>query len=86
MSVTVFTTGPSCHMCNVTKLHLRRRGLEFEEVRLDQKPELAEKVRELGFTTAPVVLVDEDDVWDGYSSDRLDELAADLSAASVDAA
>lgn len=86
MTVTVFTTGPGCHMCNVTKLHLRRRGLEFEEVRLDQKPELAEKVRELGFTTAPVVLVDEDDVWDGYSSDRLDALAAELSESAIDAA
>lgn len=78
MSVTVFTTGPSCHLCRVTKVHLKRRGIPFEEVRLDENPVLAEKVRELGFVTAPVVLVDEEDVWDGYSSDRIDALAADL--------
>lgn len=78
MSVTVFTTGPSCHLCFTTKVHLKRRGIDFEEVRLDQNDFLAEKVRELGFTTAPVVLVDEDDVWDGYRSDRLDELVADV--------
>lgn len=83
-SVTVFTTGPSCHLCRVTKVHLKRRGIEFEEVRLDEKPDLAEKVRELGFVTAPVVLVDEDEVWDGYSSDRIDALAAEM--ASSDAA
>ena len=77
-SVTVFTTGPSCHLCYTTKIHLRRRGIPFEEVRLDQSPLLAEKVRELGFTTAPVVLLDEDDVWSGYSSDQLDALAADV--------
>lgn len=80
-AVTVFTTGPSCHLCQTTKLHLKRRGISFEEVRLDENPDLADKVRELGFTTAPVVLVDDDEVWDGYSSDRIDALAAELTAA-----
>lgn len=80
-SVTVFTTGPSCHLCRVTKVHLTRRGIAFEEVRLDEKPDLAEKVRELGFTTAPVVLIDDVDVWDGYSSDRIDSLAAEFAVA-----
>lgn len=80
-AVTVFTTGPSCHLCQTTKRHMKRRGISFEEVRLDENPDLADKVRELGFTTAPVVLVDEDEVWDGYSSDRIDALAAELTAA-----
>lgn len=79
MAVTVFTTGPTCQMCRVTKIHLKNKGIDFEEVRLDEHPDLAEKVRELGFTTAPVVLVDEDDVWDGYRSEAIDELAADMS-------
>lgn len=78
MSVTVFTTGPSCHLCRVTKVHLKRRGIDFDEVRLDENPDLAERVRELGFTTAPVVLIDDEDCWEGYSSDRIDELAAEL--------
>lgn len=79
MSVTVFTTGPGCHLCLTTKIHMKRRGIEFEEVRLDQNPDLADKVRELGFITAPVVLVDDDDVWEGYSSDHIDALAAEVS-------
>jgi len=65
-------------LCHTTKFHLRRKGVPFDEVRLDENPMLAEQVRELGFTTAPVVLVDDDDVWDGYSSDRLDALAAEF--------
>lgn len=77
-SVTVFTTGPSCHLCRVTKVHMKRRGIEFDEVRLDESPTLADKIRDLGFTTAPVVLVGEDDVWEGYSCDRIDALAAEL--------
>lgn len=80
MSVTVFTTGPGCHLCHTTKIHMKRRGIAFEEVRLDEHPDLANKVRELGFVTAPVVLVDDfDDVWEGYSSDCIDELASEVS-------
>lgn len=79
MSVTVFTTGPGCHLCLTTKIHMKRRGIAFDEVRLDQNPVLADKVRELGFVTAPVVLIDDlDEVWEGYSSDSIDELAAEV--------
>lgn len=78
MSITVFTTGPTCQLCRITKMHLTKSGLEFDEVRLDENPALAEKVRELGFTSAPVVLVDDEDVWDGYRSEAINALAADL--------
>ena len=78
MSITVFTTGPSCQLCRITKLHLTKSGLEFEEVRLDQNPAMADMVRELGFTTSPVVLVGDEDVWDGYRSDAINALASDL--------
>lgn len=73
MGVTVFTTGPGCHLCLVTKKHLERRGVEFEEIRIDQHPEWADRLKAMGYETAPVVLVDEDDVWQGYSSDSLNE-------------
>lgn len=73
MSVTVFTTGPGCHQCLVTKTHLKRRGIEFEEIRIDQLPQWADRLKAMGYQTAPVVLVGEDDVWQGYSSDSLEE-------------
>lgn len=80
MSVTVFTTGPGCHLCHTTKIHMKSRGISFEEVRLDENPALADKVRELGFSTAPIVLIDEwDEVWEGYSADSIDALAVDVS-------
>lgn len=81
MTVTVFTTGPACQMCRMTKLHMKRKGISFEEVRLDEAPDLADKVRELGFTMAPVVLVNDEDVWDGYRSDAIDQLAREIIAA-----
>lgn len=77
-SVTVFSTGPGCHLCLVTRTHMKKRGISFDEVRLDLSPEWAEIITSYGFTTAPVVLVDDEDVWDGYSGDSIDELARDL--------
>lgn len=65
----------------VTKMHLKRRGIEFEEVRLDQNEALAELVRGLGFVTAPVLLIGDEDVIEGYSPDAIDALAAELVAA-----
>lgn len=79
-AVTVFTTGPTCQMCRTTKIHMKRKGINFEEVRLDEKPELADMVRAMGFTMAPVVLVNDEDVWDGYRSEAIDQLAKDIAA------
>lgn len=80
-SITVFTTGPTCQMCRTTKMALKRRGIPFEEVRLDENPELADKVRELGFTMAPVVLIGDEDVWEGFRSEAIDQLAREMAAA-----
>ncbi len=72
--VTLFT-GPSCHRCTTTKLHLKKRGLPFEEVRIDEDEDEAELLRELGFSSLPVVHY-KDVVFEGYSPDKLDRLAA----------
>lgn len=72
MGVTVFTTA-ACGGCVATKSHLKRRGVEFEEIRIDQNPEWADRLRTAGYLTAPVVLVGDEDVWGGFSSDSLEE-------------
>lgn len=78
--VTVFSTGPSCHRCLITKKHLERRGVPYVEVRIDleENSQWAERLKEMGFTQAPVVQVDDDDVWEGYSADSIDELGRDM--------
>lgn len=73
--VTVYTTGPSCGACTMTKRHLDRRGIAYTEQPLDDD-NLAAAV-DLGFTTAPVVCVNVDgveDSWQGYRPDRIDAL------------
>lgn len=78
MTVTVFSGGPECHLCLVTRRHLTTRKIRFEEIRLDQNPEWEDRVKALGFTGVPVVLVDDDDVWSGYSGESIDQLAREL--------
>lgn len=77
MTVTVYTAGPACQACTLTKRHLDRRGIAFTEQPLNG--DNAAAAIELGFTTAPVVCVSIDGVeqhWDGYRPDRIDGLVA----------
>lgn len=75
LAVTVYTN-PSCMSCKQTKRHLNHRGIPFIEEPLDDDA-LAAAI-ELGFTTAPVVMVEHPSLgersWDGYRPDRIDEL------------
>ncbi|QFP94852.1 NrdH-like glutaredoxin [Mycobacterium phage Marshawn] len=70
--ITVYTTGPQCHKCNLTKRALTKGGVEFTEVRLDQDEAAAARFRDLGHTTAPVV-VDTltDATWSDFRGDRI---------------
>lgn len=72
--ITIFT-GPGCGGCITTKAHFRKRGVPFDEIRLDQNPDWAERLKEHGFSSVPVVLVGDEDVWSGYSSDAVEEWA-----------
>lgn len=72
--ITVYSTGPGCHKCLTTKLHLKKRGAPFEEVRVDQDEDEAELLRELGFNSAPVVHAGSY-VFEGYHPDLLDKIS-----------
>ncbi|ASR85952.1 NrdH-like glutaredoxin [Mycobacterium Phage Niklas] len=53
--ITIYTTGPQCSKCNLTKRAFDKAGVEYTEVRLDQAPETAEAMRADGHMVAPVV-------------------------------
>ena len=65
---------PACVQCNATYRHLDKLGVEYDVVDMSQDPDAVEKVRELGFVQAPVVISDEDS-WSGYVPDKIDALA-----------
>ncbi|KQP67811.1 NrdH-redoxin [Microbacterium sp. Leaf288] len=75
-TVTVYTTGPGCQRCKLTKDILTRRGVAFVEVDIREQPAARQYVvDELGYTEAPVVVVDEHDHWSGFRPDQIDRIA-----------
>lgn len=76
-AVTVYTSGPSCQACTMTKRHLDRRGIAYTEVRIDSDDNILLAINELGFSTAPVVCASTPEgelSWDGYRPDRINAL------------
>jgi len=75
--LTVYTTGPSCGKCTMTKAMLKGKGIEYDEVDITTNPAAYEYVtEELGYTVAPVVVVDDDDHWCDLRPDQIERVAA----------
>ena len=84
MSVTVYSTGPGCQRCTLTKKALDKRGVPFVEVDLREQPQARDYVsEELGYTEAPVVVVEDgtgQDHWSGFRPDQIARVAAHANA------
>lgn len=61
--------GAACRTCKVARSLLERSGVEFEYHDVEQEPEAAERLRELGYMQVPV-FVDGDSHF-GFEPDRL---------------
>lgn len=80
--VTVYSK-PACGQCNATYRAMDKRGIDYEVVDISQDAEALDRVRELGYMSAPVVVTD-DDHWSGFRPDKIDSLtvpAEELAAA-----
>lgn len=84
LTVTVYSTGPSCMRCTMTKKALGKRGVRFVEVDLRDQPQARDYVTdELGYTEAPVVVVEDgtgQDHWSGFRPDQIERVAAHANA------
>ena len=65
--ITVYSL-PSCVQCVQTKKLLQREGYEFSEVLLSEDEVASEKVKALGYSSAPVVIAG-DKHWSGFRPD-----------------
>ena len=79
LRVIVYSTGASCGRCQVTCLHLRKRGIAYDLI--DLTLEINAPAREyvtddLGYTEAPVVVVEgePENNWSGFRPDLIDRL------------
>lgn len=66
-------TKDACKQCDLTKLKLTEKGIDYEEEDLTDPGNL-EAAKALGYSSAPVVIVGEDG-WAGFRPDLIDELA-----------
>lgn len=78
VSVTVYSTGPTCIRCTMTCRCLQSAGIPFRVIDVTTEPIARQFVtEELGYTEAPVVIVAEEPQhhWSGFRPDLIDRLA-----------
>ncbi|AMU55783.1 glutaredoxin domain-containing protein [Mycobacteroides abscessus] len=78
MTVTVYTL-PACAQCQMTKKQLVAHQIPYREVRLDVAGHARERLRELGYATAPVVETPTGELWGGFRIERIRAYAETLS-------
>lgn len=73
MTITVYSK-PACVQCTATTRALEARGLSYELIDLTRNEAALERVQELGYRQAPVVIAG-DDHWAGFRPDMIGRLA-----------
>lgn len=67
-----------CVGCYATELMFKSEGIPVEKIMLDESPGAMEYVRSLGYTSAPVVVVERDGVvvdhWSQFRQDKIKAL------------
>jgi glutaredoxin-like protein NrdH len=87
MTVTIFSK-PTCVQCEAPYRALDKRGISYQVCDLTSDESALDRVRQLGFLQAPVVLADGINgtasgvmTWSGFRPDEIDELAHHLAGA-----
>ena len=73
MSVVVYTK-PSCVQCDQTKRFLDKTNIPYTTVDITVDTEAFDKLIEMGFKAAPVVITDSES-WAGFNPSKLNKLA-----------
>jgi glutaredoxin len=74
--VTVYSL-PDCVGCAATKRALDKAGVEYEEIPLQEHPELVNRFKQQGLAQAPIVETSDGDRWAGYNPGKLKEHGLD---------
>lgn len=75
--ITVYTK-PSCQQCRLTYAALDAKGIAYEIVDISEHPEAVDYIQDLdpAYLSAPVVVVDDEDHWNGFQPDHINRLSA----------
>lgn len=79
LTVTVYTTGPSCVRCKMTKSAMTKGGISWREVDITQEPDARDYItQELGYSEAPVCVVEDgtgEDHWSGFRPEQIQRVS-----------
>lgn len=83
-SITLYSL-PNCVQCGATKKWLDRAGVEYATVMLNESPDDAAAIAELGYKQAPIVIVSNGDAetdihWGGFNPDFLKKYCMEIAA------
>ena len=65
---------PGCGQCMFTKKFLEKNQITFIEKDIQKSAQALEEVKNLGYASLPVVVIDGQESFSGYQSDRLQAL------------
>jgi Glutaredoxin-like protein NrdH len=74
--MTTVYTKPNCVQCNMTKRHMDKIGVEYTTVDITEDPTALDKLIQMGYKAAPVVMTEDGEHWSGFQPEKINELAA----------
>lgn len=72
MKITVWVK-PNCAQCEMTKKQLDKRGIVYQEKRLDRSAKAVDRFLEMGLMSAPIVETDTKR-WSGFRLEKIKSL------------
>ena len=70
--ITIFSIN-NCMQCKMTKKLLDKEGADYQEINIDERPEMIDYVKDLGFSAAPVIKAG-DIIFSGFQPAKLKEI------------
>ena len=70
--ITIFSKN-NCMQCKMTKKLLDKEGADYQEINIDERPDMIDYVKYLGFSAAPVVKAG-DIIFSGFQPAKLKEI------------
>lgn len=70
--ITIFSKN-NCMQCKMTKKLLDKEGANYQEINIDERPDMIDYVKDLGFSAAPVVKAG-DIIFSGFQPAKLKEI------------
>ena len=74
-STVIVYSKPNCMQCQFTKKFLENKGIPFEVKDIEQNEQAINEVKQLGFSSLPVVIAEGIEAFNGFRPELLSRLA-----------